>query len=214
MIVKLWPFRGWAIYLIGDIQPTSSEVHKYTLVGIDYFSKWFKVYPLINVDQEAVISFIQNHIIYRFGISETLTTDQGTIFTGRKMVEFALDPGVKLLTFTPYYTKVNGQVSATNKIKIGIIKRHVGQNPRNWHKNLDQLLWACLNYHKESTDSTPFRLIFGHDAVFLVEIYLYLTRIQRQCDIPSGHWNMMLDELVYLDKERLVALNILIRQKE
>lgn len=66
--VNLFPFRGWALDLVREIRPTSSKNHKYILVAIDYFTKWIKVIPLVNVDQDAVIEFIQSYIIYRFGI--------------------------------------------------------------------------------------------------------------------------------------------------
>jgi len=45
------------------------------------------------------------------------------VFTGQKMVKFAEDTGFKLLTSTPYYGQANGQVEATNKSLISIIKR-------------------------------------------------------------------------------------------
>ncbi|KAK2416116.1 protein NYNRIN [Trifolium repens] len=169
-IVKPWPFRGWAIDLIGEIKPASSKNQRYILVGIDYFTKWIEAIPLPNVDQEAVINIIQNHIIYRFGIPETITSDQGSVFTGRKMQEFAQEIGFKLLTSTPYYAQANGQVEAANKIIINLIKKT--QKPRNWHKTLDQVLWACRNSPKESTSTTPFRLTYGHDAVLPIEIHL------------------------------------------
>ena len=41
-IVKPWPFRGWALDLIGEIKPDSSKKHKYILVAIDYFTKWIE----------------------------------------------------------------------------------------------------------------------------------------------------------------------------
>jgi hypothetical protein len=63
-IIKPWPFRGWALDLIGEIKHASSEKQRYILVGIDYFTKWIEAVPLPNVDQDAVINFIQNHIIY------------------------------------------------------------------------------------------------------------------------------------------------------
>lgn len=70
-------------------------------------------------------------------------------------------------------------------------------------------------FPKEETNATPFRLTFGHNAMFPPEIYLQSTRIQRKIEIPSENfWDMMLDALVYLDEERLDALNMLIRQKE
>ncbi|XP_050876762.1 uncharacterized protein LOC127080495 [Lathyrus oleraceus] len=131
------------------------------------------------------------------------------------MQEFAKEMGFKLLTSTPYYAQANGQVKAANKVVIGLIKKHVGEKPRNWHKTLDQILWACQTSPKEATNSAPFRLTFGHDAVLLVEIYLQSIRIQRHHEIPSeSYWNMMLDELVDLDDERLNALQLLKRQKK
>jgi len=39
LIVKPWPFRGWAIDLIGQIFPSSSKGHKFVLVATDYFTK-------------------------------------------------------------------------------------------------------------------------------------------------------------------------------
>ena len=58
-IVKPWPFRGWTLDLIGEIRLTSSKGQKYILVGIDYFTKWVEAIPLVNVDQETIIEFIQ-----------------------------------------------------------------------------------------------------------------------------------------------------------
>lgn len=80
----------------------------------------------MNVDQDTVINFIQSHIMCRFVISETLTTDQSSLFIGRKIVEFASKSGIKLLNSTPYYAQANDKVKAKNKIIIGLIKKHVG----------------------------------------------------------------------------------------
>jgi hypothetical protein len=58
-------------------------------------------------------------------------------------------------------------------------------------------------------------MTFGHGAVLPVEIYLKSTRIQRHHEIPSeSYWNMILDELVHLDEERLNALELLKSQKK
>jgi transposase InsO family protein len=70
----------------------------------------------------VVISFIQTHILHRFGIPETITTDRGSVFTGQKTVRFANQSGFKLLTSTPYYAQANGQVETANKNLITLIK--------------------------------------------------------------------------------------------
>ena len=56
---------------------------------------------------------------------------------------------------------------------------------------------------------------FDFPSVLPAEICLQSTRVQRQHEIPVDHyWNMVLDELVDLDEERLKALDVLMRQKE
>ncbi|XP_050877680.1 uncharacterized protein LOC127081468 [Lathyrus oleraceus] len=170
---------------------------------------------IFHVFIETLMQIYIDDIVIKFGIPETVTTDQGSVFIGRKMQEFAKEMGFKLLTSMPYYAQANGQVEAANKVINGLIKKHVGEKPRNWHKTLDQISWACRTSPKEATNSTPLRLTFGHDAFLLVEIYLQSTRIQRHHEIPSeSYWNMMLDELVDLDEETLNALELLKCQKK
>ena len=106
--MKPWPFRGRALDIIVEIKPKSSRGHRYILVGINYFTKWVESIPLLDVNQEVFINFIQNHILYRFKVPETITIDEGSVFTGRKMVQFANQTGFKLLTSTPYYAQSNG----------------------------------------------------------------------------------------------------------
>jgi ribonuclease HI len=45
-IIKPWPFRGWGIDLIGQINPPSSKGHKFVLLATDYFTKWVEAIPL------------------------------------------------------------------------------------------------------------------------------------------------------------------------
>jgi hypothetical protein len=66
-IVKPWPFRGWGLDFIREIHPGSSKGHRFILVAMDYFTKWAEVVPLRNMTHREVISFVREHIIYRFG---------------------------------------------------------------------------------------------------------------------------------------------------
>ncbi|XP_059658641.1 uncharacterized protein LOC132304963 [Cornus florida] len=47
-IIKLWPFRGWGLDLIGKINPPSSEGHHWVIVATDYFTKWVEGQGLQN----------------------------------------------------------------------------------------------------------------------------------------------------------------------
>ena len=66
-----------------------------------------------------MIDFMKEHIVYQFGIPQTITTDQGTMFISGEFDEFAIGMGIKVLNSPPYYAQANGQAEASNK---GIIK--------------------------------------------------------------------------------------------
>jgi hypothetical protein len=56
-IIKPWPFRDWALDFVGQINPASSEGHRFVLVTTDYFTKWTEVIPLKNMMHREVIHF-------------------------------------------------------------------------------------------------------------------------------------------------------------
>ena len=70
-----------------------------------------------------MIDFLKEHIVYRFGIPQTITTDQGTMFISEEFDEFAIGMGIKVLNSYPYCTQANGQAEASNKGIIKLIKR-------------------------------------------------------------------------------------------
>jgi hypothetical protein len=88
-IVKPWPFRGWGLDFISEIHPESSKGHWFILVAMGYFTKWTEVVPLRNMTHREVINFVQEHIIYWFGVPQSLTTDQGPSFMSHQLREFA-----------------------------------------------------------------------------------------------------------------------------
>jgi hypothetical protein len=126
-IIKPWTFRGWGIDLIGQVNPPSSKGHKFVLLATDYFTKWVEAIPLKKVTSENMVEFVKEHIIYKFGIPQTIKTDQGTQFTSSEFREFAESMGIKLLNCSPYYARANGQAKASNKIMIKIIQKKIDQ---------------------------------------------------------------------------------------
>ena len=107
-IIKPWPFQGWGIDLIGQIFSPSSKGHKFILVATDYFTKWVATIPLKTVTSKNMVDFAKEHFVYRFGIPQTITTNQGTMFTSEKFRDVAASMGIKLLNSSPYYAQANG----------------------------------------------------------------------------------------------------------
>ncbi|XP_059649934.1 uncharacterized protein LOC132295647 [Cornus florida] len=211
--VKPWPFRGWAMDLIGMINPPSFEGHHWIIVATDYFTKWVELVAYKSVDQATVIDFIKKHIFHRFGILESITTDNATVFRGNEVLAFG--EGVQMLTSTPYYAQGNGQAESSNKILIGIIEKMIDEKPRIWHETLSEALWADRNSKRASTEITPYKLTYGHDAVLPMEMDVRSARLAFQNDlIPADYDEAMLAELEDLDEVRLHALDHIIAHKK
>ena len=150
-IVKPWPFRGWAMDLIRKIYPTSSKGHNFILVSIYHFTKLVEAVPLKMVKKKDVIQFIKEHIINIFGIPQSITTDQGTMFTRDEMTYFAKDYGIQLIIFTPFYAQENGHAEASNKVLISILEKVLENNPRDLHIILLETLWTYRTSKRGST---------------------------------------------------------------
>jgi transposase InsO family protein len=85
------------------VHPEPTKGHQFVLVATNYFTKWVEAVPLKNMIHREVIDFVLHHIIYRFRIPQTLTTDQGSSFMSHQFKEFAASLKIMLLNSSPYY---------------------------------------------------------------------------------------------------------------
>ena len=140
--------------MMGKIHPPSSKHHCFILVATDYFTKWVEAKPNKAVDQTEVIGFIKD-LIHRFGIPQTITVDNGTVFDGKMVKFFVAELGISLVNSTPYYAQANGQAESSNKSLKKGIQKVVEDNPRDWHNLLLDVLWAYRTSPRSSTGVTP-----------------------------------------------------------
>jgi hypothetical protein len=142
------------------------------LVTMDYFIKWTEAIPLKNMTHKDVIHFISEHIIHRFDISQTLTTDQGSSFIYHQVRKFTESPKIKLLSSSPYYAQANGQAESSNKTLIKLIKKKIEENIKRWHKVLSEALQAHRISKYSATKVTPFELVYEQETILPIEVNL------------------------------------------
>ncbi|GAB2268987.1 hypothetical protein Dimus_038752 [Dionaea muscipula] len=207
-IIKPWSFRGWAIDLIGKIYPPSSKRHTFIIVATDFFTKWVEAIPLREITQEQVIRFITEHIIYKFGIPQTIMVDNGPSLNGERVRDMLGEFGVRLVNSTPYYAQSNGQAEASNKMIKGVIRKLIDKNPRVWHEMLPRALWALRTTPRATTGITPFQLVYGMEAVVPTEVVVESVRVMFQDALsPSEYAEAMTQSLLSLEVLRLEVLN-------
>ncbi|XP_059650337.1 uncharacterized protein LOC132296116 [Cornus florida] len=171
------------------------------VVAMDYFTKWVEAIPLKTCEQSTMINFIKKHIIHRFGIPETLTTDRSLSFVRSEVIDYCAECGV--------------QAEASNKVILNILEKMIENHPKEWHHLLSEALWAYKNSKRSSTGVTPYMLIYGHDVVLPMEMTIRSVRVPFQNKLtPADYNHAMLVELEDLDDVHLNALDHIIAQKK
>jgi hypothetical protein len=213
-IVKSWPFRGQRLDFIDEIHTGSSRGHWFILVATNYFTKWTKAVPLMNMTHQEVISFVQEHIIYRFGVPQILTTNQEPSFMSHQFREFVESMKIKLLNFSPYYAQANGQAEATNKVLMKIIKKRIKDNPGRWHEKLSEVLWVHRTSRYRATKVTPFELVYDQEAVLPMEIGLQSLRVTGQSSLSAKEYHeLMRDKIDDVPESRFKVLAEIEKEK-
>jgi transposase InsO family protein len=83
------------------------------LVAVDKFSKWIEARPIVNVGSEEAVSVFTD-IIYRLGIPNTIITDNGTLFMGKKFLNICDDNNIRVDWSAVAHPKKNGQIERAN----------------------------------------------------------------------------------------------------
>ena len=154
------PFKRVAIDLVGPIGPPSEDGHRYILTLVDFATRYPEAVPLKNNDTETVAEALVD-IFSRLGVPEEILSDLGTQFVSECMQEVTRLLSIKQLTTTPYLPMCNGLTEKFNGTMKSMLKRLCSEQPRQWHRYINPLLFAYREVPQESTGFSPSELLYG-----------------------------------------------------
>jgi transposase InsO family protein len=109
------------------------------LVAVDKFTKWVEAALVTTQDSIAAINFIKL-IVFRFGVSQSIITDNCTNFTSKEFKGYCESMGIKLKFASVAHPKTNGQVEKANGLICnGIKKRLLAPLEKTKHGWVDEL---------------------------------------------------------------------------
>ena len=78
------------------------------MVAVDYFTKWAEAEALANIRDINVKNFVWKNIVTRFGVPNSLVSDNGLQFNSKAFRAFCSDLDIKNKYSTPAYPQSNG----------------------------------------------------------------------------------------------------------
>ena len=154
------PFQRIAVDLVGPLDPPTYNKNRYILTIVDYASRYPEAVPLPGIEAERVAEALVD-VFSRVGVPREMLTDMGTQFTSQLMGEVSRLLSIKQLTTTPYHPMCNGLVEKFNGTLKQMLKKMCSEQPKDWDKYINSLLFAYREVPQESTGFSPFEMLYG-----------------------------------------------------
>jgi transposase InsO family protein len=205
-ILVTWPFAVWGLDIVG---PLRKEPGAYThlLVAIDKFSNWVEVRPITNLRAEQAVTFFTD-IIYRFGVPNSIITDNGSQFTGRKILEFCDKFHIRVNWEAVAHPQTNGQVERANGMILQSLKPRIfdrlNKSGRKWLQELPAVVSSLRTTPSRATGFTPFFLVYGAEVVLPTDLEYGSPKVGGYDE--DTNQRAPEDSLDQLDEARTVAL--------
>ena len=146
----------------------------------DHFTKFAQAFPVRNTSAVTLAKRVMDEYICRFGCFEGLHSDQGANVDGAVFKGLCdLIEAAKTRT-TPYHPQGDGQVERLNKSLVKILSKLISDHRRDWADFVPKAVLAYNTSVHESTGFTPYRLMFGREAILPLDALLRLETTPSQ----------------------------------
>jgi transposase InsO family protein len=206
LISVTWPFAVWGLDIVGPLRKALGG-YTHLLVAIDKFSKWVEVRPITNLRAEQAVTFFTD-IVYRLGVPNSIITDNGSQFTGRKFLEFYDKFHIRVDWAVVAHPQTNGQVERANGMILQGLKPRIfdrqNKSGRKWLQELPAVVWSLRTTPSRATGFTPFFLVYGAEAILPTDLEYGSPRVRGYDE--GTNQRAREDSLDQLDEARTVAL--------
>jgi transposase InsO family protein len=167
-----WPFVVWGLDLVGPLKKVPGGF-THLLVAIDKFSKWIEGRPIGKIKSEQAALFFTD-IVHRFGVLNSIITDNGTQFTGKNFLEFCDDYHIRVNWASVAHPQTNGQVEQANGMILQGLKPRIfnrlNKFGKRWVEEIPSVIWSLRTTPSRATGFSPFFLVYGAEAVLPTDL--------------------------------------------
>jgi hypothetical protein len=205
--VTLHALDKWAIDFVGPIHPPTKRTwERYIITVMEYLTRWEKAAPVKDCSTEIATHFLFEHVITRFSCPRILMSDQGTHFIKITIQAMLEEFEVHHQKITPYHPHANGMVEAFKNIIENTLKNICNVNREYWDLKVPAVLWAYRTTCKNLTSHTPFKLVYGQEAVVPLEFLIPSLSVAAITQMTErGAVQEIMNQLLSMEEDRILA---------
>jgi IS30 family transposase len=126
LIAPSWSLQRWRIDIVEKWSPVQGN-YTFTVVVVEYFTKWIEVKPLTNVSSASIKKFFSQINICCYGVPRHITIDNAMF------KEFCHQVGTKVTFASVYHPQSNGAAERANSLIFKAMKKILqGEKKGKW----------------------------------------------------------------------------------
>ena len=143
--------------------------------------KWIEARPICRIRSEQAVLFFTN-IVFRFGVPNSIITNNGTQFTGKKFLAFYDSYHIRVDWSAVAHPQTNEQVERANGMILQGLKPRIfnklNKFGRRWLTELPSVIWSLRTTPRRATGFTPFFLVYGAEAILPTDLEYVSPRLK------------------------------------
>ncbi|KAB0793022.1 hypothetical protein PPYR_12642 [Photinus pyralis] len=149
--------------IVGPLPLTEND-NRYILTLQDDLTKYSQAYAIPNHEAHTVATKLVHEFICKYGIPETIVTDQGKEFTSNLLKQVAKLFKIKQINCSSYHPESNGALERSHHTLAEYLKHYIQEKQTDWDNWIDFAMFSYNTTVHTTTKFTPFELLFGIKA--------------------------------------------------
>lgn len=184
------PFEKIYIDFVGEINPNSSDGHKYIMSISCDLTKYVIMVPTYDSTAATAAKNIVEEVCLIFNFPKIIVSDNGPAFVSEIFKQMSKLLDIKHIKTAPYHPQSNGGIERYHRTLGQYIRAYTQKNPMTWHKYLPFFTFSYNTSVHSTTGYAPHTLVFGFD----LEIPISVTKSRPNYNYDSYH-NELLTQL-------------------
>ena len=196
------PADRYCIDLVGPY-PRTKRGKKYILTVLDAYTRHLTTIALAEKSAPVVARALVNEVFMKLGYPRSLLSDLGTEFQNQILDGICRLMGVHKLKTTVHRPSANGRCERSHHTISACLAKLVATNQTDWDEHLPMVTFAMNCAKNETTNYSPFQLMYGRLARMPVDMVL---------DLPDETYPSDMDDYVMEFAERTRRANLLVQK--
>ena len=165
--------------------PQSRQGNRYAVVFMDYLTKWPEVFPVPDQTAATVARLLVEEIVSRHGVPAEVLSDRRRTFLSGLMREVEELLGFHKTNTSAYHPQTDGLVERFNRTLTAMLAKTVEKGGKDWDQRLPYVLFAYRASQQQSTQESPFFLLYGRDPRLPTDSALCPTKTRKSVELQE-----------------------------